>query len=99
MEISAQHLKEIIVTSKNVHILDVREEWEFDEGHIKGACNFSLYNIPVMNDKIKDWKEKEIIIYCKTGVRGKKAQILLSQLGFKNTKNLIGGYEAFLNQD
>ena len=95
MNITAEDLKAKISSGEILHILDVREDWEYEEGHIEGARNFTLYNIPTQGEELNDWKEKEVIIHCKSGVRSLKAQTLLQQQGFTQTINLLGGFEAF----
>lgn len=96
MDITAEELKRRIDAGEALLILDVREDWEFEEGHINGARNFSLYSIPTQSADLEDWKEKEVIVHCKSGARSKKAQYLLQELGFTNTLSLLGGYEAFI---
>ena len=95
MNITAEDLKKRLDSGESLNILDVREDWEFEEGHIEGARHFSLYQIPEKGGLLNDWKEKEVIIHCKSGVRSLKAQTLLKEKGFTNTVNLLGGYEAF----
>jgi len=95
MNITVEDLKARINAGETLHILDVREDWEYEEGHIEGARNFTLHNIPTQGEELSDWKEKEVIIHCKSGVRSLKAQALLQQQGFTNIVNLLGGFEAF----
>ena len=94
-DITVEELKSKINSSEELNILDVREDWEYEEGHIEGARNFSLYSIPENHDELNDWKEKEIIIHCKSGKRSKTAQQILTENGFDNTINLLGGFEAW----
>ena len=46
-------------------------------------------------EEIEDLKEEEIIIHCRSGQRSMMACMFLDTLGFKNTKNLIGGVLAW----
>ena len=74
-------------------LLDVRSEQEYKTSHIHGAINIPLDNL---RDTIMHLdKSKEIIVYCRTGVRGYAAQRILSQGGFY-VKNLSGGYETYM---
>ena len=79
---------------KEIQIIDVREEYEYEEG------NISKINIPM--DKILDSIEKieknnMVIIYCKTGRRGAAVtHILREKYALKNISNLSGGYQAYL---
>ena len=92
-DITSKELKELLVADSNIKILDVREAWEFDEGHIEGARNFSLYAIPNGSDEINDWKDSTIYIHCKSGNRSAKAQFLLNGKGFSDVVNLLGGFD------
>ena len=46
-------------------------------------------------DEIDDWKDKEVIVHCRSGVRSLQACAMLEQMGFANTKNLTGGILAW----
>lgn len=74
-------------------LVDVRAKIEYDLGSIKGAVN-----IPVdeLRDRLEELpKEKAIYIFCQVGLRGYVACRMLVQLGFKNVKNLSGGYKTY----
>lgn len=76
-------------------ILDVREPWEFEEGRIPGAQNIPLNSLPDKLDDIDEWKNQEIIVHCKGGGRATSAKAFLTQQGFTNVRNLVGGYQAY----
>ena len=76
-------------------ILDVREPWEFEEGRIPGAQNIPLNSLPDKLDDIDEWKNQEIIVHCKGGGRATSAKAFLTQQGFTNVRNLLGGYQAY----
>jgi rhodanese-related sulfurtransferase len=46
-------------------------------------------------DDIDDWKDKEVIIYCRSGNRSGFAGLFMERAGFKNTVNLKGGMVAW----
>jgi rhodanese-related sulfurtransferase len=46
-------------------------------------------------DEIEDLKDKEIILYCRSGNRSGQAAMFLESMGFTNTKNLLGGMLAW----
>lgn len=76
-------------------IVDVRSEQEYKEGHIEGAINIPDYEI---NSNIADAlsnKEKEIILYCQSGSRSKKAYKKLKKFGYQKVYSLYGGLENF----
>ena len=76
-------------------IFDVREPWEFEEGRIPGAQNIPLNSLPDKLDDIDEWKNQEIIVHCKGGGRATSAKAFLTQQGFTNVRNLVGGYQAY----
>lgn len=95
MNITAEDLKQRIDSGESLNILDVREDWEYEEGRIEGSRHFSLYQIPENGDELSDWIDTEVIIHCKSGKRSLNAQALLQQQGFTKTVNVLGGFEAF----
>ena len=76
-------------------ILDVRETWEFEEGRIPGAQNIPLGTLPDKLDDLADLKDQEVIVHCKGGGRSASAKAFLTQQGFTNVRNLVGGYQAY----
>ena len=94
MEITVQELKQRIKSGENINIIDVREEWEYEESNIVGATNIPLHSLPESTENLGD-KHSEIIIHCRSGVRGNTARAVLNQLGYSNVKNLTGGILAF----
>jgi hypothetical protein len=45
----------------------------------------------MMIDELEEYKNKELIVYCRSGNRSGQACMMLDAMGFTNTKNLIGG--------
>lgn len=81
---------EDLLKKKNPYILDVRTVEEYNLGHMKNAINIPLDKLRENLGKISN--EKEINVYCKTGLRSYIACRILNQNGF-NTKNITGGYD------
>ncbi|MBJ6111647.1 rhodanese-like domain-containing protein [Hymenobacter sp. BT523] len=76
-------------------LIDVRETWEHEEGRIPGAQNIPLNSLPEKLDDLDEWKNQEIIVHCKGGGRSASAKAFLTQQGFSNVRNLLGGYQAY----
>jgi len=76
-------------------IIDVRETWEHEEGRIPGAQNIPLGTLPDKLDDLQDLKDQEIIVHCKGGGRSASAKAFLTQQGFTNVRNLLGGYQGY----
>lgn len=75
--------------------LDCREPKEFKMGHIPGAINIprGLLEFKITK-KIPD-KNANILMYCKSGGRGCLATCTLCRMGYKNVKNMAGGWKAW----
>lgn len=91
--ISKQQLVEKLENLKThpFFLLDVREEEEFDAGHIPKAVLAPWHEII---NKVKGLKpEVELILYCRTGVRAQKAAHSLEAHGFNNISVYKGGWQ------
>lgn len=94
--ITVQELKRRIDAGENIHLVDVRETNENAAFNIGGTL-LPLGEIRNMQtDPIDDWKEDEVIVYCRSGNRSGQAAMILEQMGFKNVINLTGGMLAWL---
>ena len=92
---TSEELKERLDKGENVNLLDVREDYERVEFNI-GGRHVPIGKIQAMQtEDIEDWKDDEIVIYCRSGNRSGVAGLFLEQLGFKNTVNLTGGMVAW----
>ncbi len=93
-EVSVSEAKDLLDGGGEL-FLDCRTKKEFKMGHIPGAINIprGLLEFKV-SEKIPD-KNAQITMYCKTGGRGCLATCTLCRMGYKNTKNLDGGWKAW----
>ena len=71
-------------------LVDVREDSEHEEGILPGALKIPLSRIRNGLDKLP--KDGKYILNCKTGARSYNASLLMKANGYKNVKNLAGGY-------
>lgn len=96
--ITVNELKERMDKGENVHLVDVREPHENAEFNIGGTL-LPLGKVQTMQtDDIDDWKDDEVVVYCRSGNRSGQATMFLEQMGFKNVKNLTGGMLAWQQQ-
>ncbi|MES2568409.1 MAG: rhodanese-like domain-containing protein [Bacteroidota bacterium] len=95
-EITVQELKKLIDEKKDFQLIDVREEYEFDESNIKGEL------IPmgeVMENVDKISKDKQVVVHCRSGKRSATViSALEGQHGFTNLYNLKGGILAYIEE-
>lgn len=75
-------------------LLDVRSKQEYEETHLPGAINISLYNLKEEAIKKLPDKNKIIVVYCASGSRSKQAQIILEKMNYQNVYNLKNGINA-----
>ena len=92
--ISAEELKQRLDNNENIKLIDVREEWEFEEYNI-GAELIPLSTVPFKLDDLADFKNQEIVVHCRSGKRSATAQAILKGAGFSNVRNLTGGILAW----
>ncbi len=78
---------------KNTVIIDVREPHEFNGnlGHIENAKLMPMKLLPLKINELDDYKDKDIIAVCHSGVRSHSACLMLKRHGFHNVHNLKGG--------
>lgn len=68
-----------ILEKNNYMIVDVRTPEEYDEEHIKGAINIPYDKI---DEKVELDKDKQILVYCRSGQRSRIAYNTLKRLGY-----------------
>ncbi|CUS98811.1 Rhodanese-related sulfurtransferase [Candidatus Kryptobacter tengchongensis] len=91
IDITPIEAREKIQKAKNVLLLDVRTKEEFSEEHIKNALNIPVQELEKRLDELKKYKNFEIIVYCRSGARSRRASEILVKNGFKFVYNLSGG--------
>ncbi len=89
--ISAKHFYERLNKHPELMILDVREPWEFEEGHIEGAVNIPLGDI----QRYDGDKAIPVYVICRSGGRSLKACYILVGKGYHpiNIEGGMLGYE------
>ena len=80
----------------DVQILDVREQWEWDAGHIDGAVHIPLNDVLAGKTAGLD-PALPVVAYCKTGPRSEVATLMLQARGFQ-AHNMEGGSEAWCRE-
>lgn len=96
--ITVAQLKARLDAGEQLNVLDVREADEYAEVNI-GAKLLPLSQLRNMDaDDIEDWKDKEVIIHCRSGKRSMEACMLLETMGFARTVNVTGGIMDWLQQ-
>ncbi|MCC5919631.1 MAG: rhodanese-like domain-containing protein [Cyclobacteriaceae bacterium] len=80
-----------LMSEKNTVVLDVRTAGEFQSGKIKGAKNIDIMDAQFMNKINKLPKDKNYLVYCRSGNRSGQACSMMAEAGFTQLNNLKGG--------
>lgn len=91
-EINASELKEL----KGIIVIDVRERYEYQEGHVPGSIHIPLTAL-ISNPEDYLVKNKKYYIMCQTGVRSRQACDILSRLGYQVVQ-VLGGYSGYMKK-
>jgi len=95
-DILPQELKERLDKKEELAIIDVREEWEHQEVNIGGE-NIPMGLVPYRLDDLEQFKDQELIIYCKSGNRSGQVKNFLEDQGYNKVRNLLLGIEGYLS--
>lgn len=75
--------------------LDVRDEAEYKTGHLLNARSLPVNKLDERMHEIEKFKEKDIVVYCDTGMRATRAVSKLKKSGFSQLFTLSGGIVAW----
>lgn len=81
LSFAQKNLKEVI-NDKETILLDVRTPEEFNEGSPMGAINIPIEELPHRLNELS--KDKDIVVFCKRGIRASKAEKILKNNNFPN---------------
>lgn len=76
-------------------VLDVRTSAEYNQEHVENAIQLDVRSRDFEDELEKMDKNKEYLIYCKSGRRGSKAVSLMKNLGYENVINMTGGIDKW----
>lgn len=82
-----------LAAGESLQLLDVREPYEWDLGHLPSSRHTPLKALPDLLASLDPGQET--VVYCKTGVRSRRAATLLRAKGFRAVRNLQGGIMAW----
>jgi adenylyltransferase/sulfurtransferase len=92
-EIKAEDLHQLIKEGNRPYMIDIREDYEYEDGHLNGM-HIPMEDLVDRRDEIP--KDETVVIYCNSGGRSKPMTWVLStDFGFTNILSLEGGYEAY----
>ena len=96
--ITAGELKDLLDSDKPIYLVDVREPAEFEIVSIPGATLITPGEI-MRGDALASLpQDRQIVMYCKTGVRSAEALATVKRAGFADAVHVQGGISAWIRQ-
>jgi rhodanese-related sulfurtransferase len=92
-EIDSESLRARIDQGEDLLLLDIRTPAEIAQGIIPGSEPLPMHLIPVRMNEIP--KDREVVLYCRSGARSYQACAYLMQQGYDRVLNLRGGIIAW----
>ncbi|HXA10294.1 MAG TPA: molybdopterin-synthase adenylyltransferase MoeB [Chthoniobacterales bacterium] len=92
-QIQVRALEQRMASGEPYILLDVREPFEFELARIAGANLIPLGQLPARFGELD--REKEIFVFCHSGVRSERAAEFLRAAGFPKIANVAGGIDAW----
>jgi adenylyltransferase/sulfurtransferase len=96
-QITVETLKKKLDAKEDFFLLDVREPHEVPIANI-GAPLIPLGQLEQRLGELAAYKDREIVVHCKSGGRSQKAALILKNAGFQQVENLAGGITAWADK-
>lgn len=84
-----------LINHKNALMLDVREQSEYAAGHVVNSKLIPLGKLKERIGELEKYRERPIVVICRSGQRSASACALLGKQGFAQAYNLNGGITAW----
>ena len=86
----------------NTIVVDMRNSYEYEVGHFKNAIEVPAQTfreqLPMAVEMLKDYKDKNIVMYCTGGIRCEKASAYMLHNGFNNVYHIEGGIIEYVRK-
>jgi rhodanese-related sulfurtransferase len=92
-EMSVEALRARLATGADVQVIDVREDWEWAQGHIAGAMHIALSELPARLGEID--AARTVAFICHLGGRSELATRFARQHGISRAANVVGGMDRW----
>ncbi|PCH60017.1 MAG: sulfurtransferase [Gammaproteobacteria bacterium] len=80
-----------LINRDDAAVLDVREDSEYADGHIINSIHIPLPLLESRTAELKEYKDRPLLVYCRSGNRSAQAASTLMKQGFTGVKKLSGG--------
>jgi rhodanese-related sulfurtransferase len=99
LEIPIEEARTLLQDNNKGVLIDIRSNREICLGYIKGARFVPPGLVDNEINHLSGDKDRPILIYCTNGTRSLPIVSRLQEAGFKHARSIIGGYNAWLNED
>ncbi len=94
--LSPEQFQKLLKENRTIKLIDVRTKEEYEEGHNANAILLPVQELSQEKlDKANIQKEKEVLLYCRSGGRSGRALEMLHSWGYSQAKHMGGGILAW----
>lgn len=91
-EITAAQARQLVAAGAFDHVVDVRTDSEWREGHLSNAMSIPIGNfVTALPARIPN-KDARILFVCKKGIRASAVVTMAEKLGYSNTQAMMGNW-------
>ncbi len=98
-EITPEEVQERLKAGEPWALLDVREQSEWEEGHLPEAHFIPRGFLEIRTESTLPEKDKPLVVYCAGGVRSAMAAKTLQDMGYTNVVSMSGGFTRWRELD
>jgi rhodanese-related sulfurtransferase len=92
-DLTAAEAKAVVESDLDLVVLDVRTPAEYSSGHLRNARLIPVNDLAQRRNELN--KLDRILVYCRLGVRSRRASEILAHNGFVHVYNMLGGITAW----
>ncbi|BAI62811.1 conserved hypothetical protein [Methanocella paludicola SANAE] len=90
-------LKKALDAGQKIFLLDVREPAEYQAGHIEGAVNVSVKELPKRVAELPQDRDVKMVAYCASGIRSAYATMFLRVYGYRDVRTMEHGIREWVS--
>lgn len=101
-EVTIEEVREKLdkmASNSSFHLVDVREDSEWDKGRIKGSIHIGRGVLERDIETVIENKSDEIVLYCGGGFRSALAAFNIQKMGYGNVYSMQGGIRAWREKE
>lgn len=97
-QMPVKELKKALDEGRQIVLLDVREPHELEICRLNYTLHIPMAELRFRLDELEQFKNSEIVVYCRSGRRSNMAAEFLKEVGLLSVKNLKGGVLAWSDE-